>query len=99
MGIPVFAAAVSPNSPQKNGPGSVGPAVVIGGVRVAAGDIVCGDEDGVVVIPAARIAEARAALVTVRDKEKSMEAEVARGETAPLWVRNVEPDDLFTFVD
>ena len=32
LGIPVFAAAVSPNSPQKNGPGSVGPAVVMGGV-------------------------------------------------------------------
>ena len=99
VGIPVYAAGVSPNSPQKNGPGSVGLAVVLGGVTVAAGDIVCGDGDGVVVIPSARIAEAREALIAVRKKEAEMEADVARGEKVPAWLRDVAPEALFSFVD
>ena len=51
VGLPCFAAGVTPNSPARNGPGTVGLPVVVGGVTVAAGDIVVGDEDGVVVVP------------------------------------------------
>jgi len=40
VGIPVFARGICPNSPWKNGPGSVGLPIVIGGVTVKAGDIV-----------------------------------------------------------
>ena len=99
VGIPVFAAAVTPNSPQKNGPGSVGCPVVCGGVAVAAGDVVCGDEDGVVVIPAARIGAARAGLVAIRAKEEAMEQDVAAGATAPGWLRDLSVDEIFTVVD
>lgn len=98
-GIPVFAAGVNPNSPQKNGPGSVGLPLVIGGIGVGPGDIVCGDEDGVVVIPAWRIVEAKQALVAVRAKEEKMEAAVRAGDTAPDWVSEATIDDLFTLVD
>ncbi|RMH44240.1 MAG: RraA family protein [Alphaproteobacteria bacterium] len=98
-GIPVFAAGLSPNSPQKDGPGRVGLPITCAGVTVAAGDIVCGDEDGVVVIPAARIAEARAALAAVRDKEAAMEAAVRAGAKAPVWLADLPLDDLFTFTD
>jgi 4-hydroxy-4-methyl-2-oxoglutarate aldolase len=55
IGLPVYARGLSPNAPIKKGPGSVGLPVVVGGVSVASGDIVAGDEDGVVVVPAARI--------------------------------------------
>lgn len=99
VGIPVFAAGVSPNSPQKNGPGSVGLAVVIGGVRVASGDIVCGDEDGVVVVPAAGVSEVIGQLWAVRAKEKKMEAAVKAGEPMPDWVAKSSPDQLFQFVE
>lgn len=99
VGIPVFAAGISPNSPQKNGPGRIGLPVVAGGVAVAAGDIVCGDEDGVVVIPAARVAEATKVLKSVREKEAKMEAAVKAGAACPDWVAEASEDDLFTFVD
>lgn len=98
-GIPVFAAGVNPNSPQKNGPGSVGLPVVVGGVAVAAGDIICGDEDGVVVIPAGRIGEAAKVLASVRAKEAAQEAAFRGGAKAPAWIEEVALDDLFTFVD
>src|SRR5215470_9669078 len=53
-GLPVFAMGISPNSPACTGPGQVGAPVMLGGVQVCPGDIVVGDEDGVVVIPLAR---------------------------------------------
>jgi 4-hydroxy-4-methyl-2-oxoglutarate aldolase len=57
IGLPVFAMGVTPNSPQRRGPGTVGLPVVCGGVTIASGDVVVGDRDGVVVVPRARIAE------------------------------------------
>ena len=57
VGLPTFAMGVTPNSPQRRGPGSVGLPIVCGGVAVASGDVVVGDRDGVVVVPRARIEE------------------------------------------
>jgi 4-hydroxy-4-methyl-2-oxoglutarate aldolase len=70
IGLPVFALGVTPNSPQRRGPGSVGLPVVCGGVSVATGDVVVGDRDGVVVVPRARVAETLDSL----DKVKAIEA-------------------------
>ena len=57
VGVPTFAMGVTPNSPQRRGPGSVGLPIVCGGVAVASGDVAVGDRDGVVVVPRARIDE------------------------------------------
>jgi regulator of RNase E activity RraA len=53
IGIPVFARAVTPAGPYKFGPGYLGRVVAVGGVAVAPGDLIVGDDDGVVVIPLA----------------------------------------------
>ena len=70
VGLPVFALGVTPNSPQRRGPGSVGLPVVCGGVSIATGDVVVGDRDGVVVVPRARIEETLKSL----ERVKAMEA-------------------------
>lgn len=49
--IPVFAKAVTPLGPYREGPGEMNVPVVCGGQVVMPGDILVGDEDGVVVIP------------------------------------------------
>jgi 4-hydroxy-4-methyl-2-oxoglutarate aldolase len=51
--FPVFARSVSPRAPQKNTPGSINVPLQVGGIVVAPGDIVVGDDDGVVVVPRA----------------------------------------------
>jgi hypothetical protein len=51
VGLPVYCAGLTPNSPVRNGPGTVGLPVVVGGVHVEAGDIVVADQDGVVIVP------------------------------------------------
>ncbi|MFK0005349.1 methyltransferase [Paenarthrobacter sp. NPDC090522] len=51
IGMPVFARAITPAGPYKNGPSRLGGPVAFGGVPVMPGDIIIGDPDGVVVIP------------------------------------------------
>jgi len=70
VGLPTFAMGVTPNSPQKRGPGSVGLPIVCGGVTIATGDVVVGDRDGVVVVPRLRIDETLENL----ERVKAMEA-------------------------
>jgi 4-hydroxy-4-methyl-2-oxoglutarate aldolase len=83
VGIPVFARGLSPNSPYKDGPGSIGLPISIGGVTVEAGDVIAGDQDGVVVVPRAALASVVAALDEVRLKEHKMEQHVAQGAKLP----------------
>jgi len=51
LGLPVFCRGKTPNSPVRNGPGSVGLPIVLGGVAVESGDVVVADAEGVVVVP------------------------------------------------
>jgi RraA family protein len=50
MNIAVYAAGVTPNGPFKNGPGEVNAPISCGGQVVRPGDIIVGDEDGIVAI-------------------------------------------------
>ena len=50
VGIPVFARGLTPNSPEKNGPGEIGLPVSVGGEVIEAGDAIVGDRDGVVAV-------------------------------------------------
>lgn len=50
MGLPIYAAGVTPAGPYKDGPGEINVPISCGGVVVQPGDILVGDEDGIVVI-------------------------------------------------
>ena len=99
VGIPVFALGISSNSPQKNGPGSIGLPVVLGGVSVAPGDIVSADRDGVAVVKRARIKDVVQELDSIIAKEASMEAEVLSGKTLPDWVAAVKENMVIDYID
>lgn len=79
IGVPLFAAAVTPNSCARSGPGRVGLPVVCGAVAVAAGDVLVGDADGVVVIPLALLAAVVAQLADVQVAERALQARLAGG--------------------
>lgn len=68
-GLPVFAAAVTPNSPQKDGPGELNVPVVCGGQRV---------EPGAVVVPRREAEAARVELRRVQRYEQERLAAIAR---------------------
>jgi len=52
-GMPVFARAITPAGPYKDGPYVAGASTAVGGVVVNPGDVIVGDADGVVVVPLA----------------------------------------------
>ena len=70
---------LTPNSPGRRGPGTVGLPIVCGGSTVATGDVVVGDRDGVVVVPRARLAETLANLTQVKAAEAAMLERVRAG--------------------
>lgn len=74
LGLPVWARGVTPVASRKDGVGSVGGSVVIGGVPVSDDDVVVADADGVVVWPAARAEEFLAA---ADDKRRADDAKAA----------------------
>ncbi|MFC9132200.1 RraA family protein [Streptomyces sp. NPDC057099] len=76
LGVPVFARGLIPAGPFKNGPGTIGEAVAIGGVVVHPGDIVAADGDGVIVIPPHRAEEALRAVEEIVAREAALDAEV-----------------------
>jgi 4-hydroxy-4-methyl-2-oxoglutarate aldolase len=99
VGLPVHCAGVTPNSPARNGPGSVGLPTNLGGLSVDAGDIIRGDRDGVVVVPSARLAEVLAELPAIRAAEAEMEARVEEGLQSLDFVEPLLASDQVRFVD
>ena len=89
VGLPCFCAAVTPNSPAKNGPGTVNLPVTLGGVQVSAGDLLVGDVDGVVVVPYDRIDAVIARLEDIRAKEDEMMAAVEGGLGVPGHINDL----------
>jgi 4-hydroxy-4-methyl-2-oxoglutarate aldolase len=90
-GIPVFAAGVHANGPFKAGPGDIGQPIAVAGVRIEPGDIVVGDDDGIVVVPRARAAETIARAREIGLGEQRTNAAFARGET-PDWLARLIAD-------
>lgn len=85
LGPPTFARGVRPNAGYRNGPGEVNMPVSLGGAVVLPGDIVVGDDDGVVVVPRANADGVREALARVIEAERAMEKKVADGKVGRLW--------------
>ena len=87
VGLPCFAIGVTPNSPARVGPGTVGFPIVVAGVAAAAGDVVVGDQDGVVVVPFERIDEVIGRLDKVRAAEAELDAKVKAGLRLPPFLK------------
>ena len=87
--FPCYARGVSHRGPYKTGPGAINVPIAVGGQVVNPGDIVVGDEDGVVVFPqseALRLIEAAARSAA---KEAAIRDEIATGAVNQSWLRAV----------
>lgn len=84
--FPCYARGVSHRGPYKNGPGALNVPVAIAGQVVNPGDIVVGDEDGVVTFPQA---DAERLLESARSsaaKEEAIRTEILTGRVQQSWL-------------
>jgi 4-hydroxy-4-methyl-2-oxoglutarate aldolase len=86
VGLPAFCVGVTPNSPHRSGPGSIGGMVHIAGHAVQSGDVVVADQDGVVVVPRSRLAQVLERLPAIREAESSADARVRAGASRPAFL-------------
>lgn len=85
--FPIYARGITPNGPYKNGPGEINTPISCGGRPVFPGDIVIGDEDGVVFV---RPKDAEALLekveVLMNNEKKIIETMDQEGTYIRPWV-------------
>ncbi|GAA4550917.1 RraA family protein [Pseudonocardia xishanensis] len=79
IGLPVHARGTTPMSGTTRDPGTFGREVLLGRVRVSPGDLVVGDDDGVVVGPRERFEAAIDAAEEIERAEKALVAGMAGG--------------------
>ena len=99
VGLPVFCRGVTPNSPVRNGPGTIGFPVVVGGVQVESGDIIAADSEGVVVIPQKELAGVLQRIPEIQSAEKRTEQAVAEGMKMLDSVRELLNSDKVEYVE
>jgi RraA family protein len=72
--LPVFAAGVTHRGPYKDGPGEINLPIAIAGMVVEAGDLILGDDDGVLAVP---FAEVETVLAAAKAKQAAEEKQMA----------------------
>jgi 4-hydroxy-4-methyl-2-oxoglutarate aldolase len=81
MGFPIFATAYNPSGTVKESLAKINVPIVCGGVLVNPGDIIVGDCDGVVVIPADKAEEVLQKAQGIFNKEIEVRKQLLAGKT------------------
>ncbi len=79
--LPIFSTGHTIRGTVKVQEGEIGEPIVVGGVQVHPGDIVIGDDDGVVCVALAQAPHVAAASRARENKEVSIKAAIAAGQT------------------
>jgi regulator of RNase E activity RraA len=97
--FPCYARAVSHRGPYKNGPGEINVPVTVGGQVVMPGDVIVGDEDGVVSFSLAEAETLIAAARQTAEKERAIKAEIASGKREQVWLEHVLATHGMSIID
>lgn len=84
--FPIYALGVSHRGPYKDGPGEVNFPIAISGMVVMPGDLVLGDEDGLVVVPFDDVEAVYAAAAKKHAAETAQLERIALGQNDRRWV-------------
>lgn len=87
--FPCYARATSHRGPYKHGPGQINVPVSIGGQVIHPGDLMAGDEDGIVSFAPHQAESLLAAAQATAAHEQRIKAEIANGKVAQAWLENV----------
>ncbi|MHB8142077.1 MAG: 3-hexulose-6-phosphate synthase [Thermoleophilia bacterium] len=79
--FPLFSSIVTPTAGEPKGFGEINVPVTVAGQQVRPGDWIAGDDDGVVVLPAARAVEIANRAMDVMERENRLRREIEDGST------------------
>lgn len=86
--FPLFAAGVSHRGPYKDGPGEINVPIAINGMVIEPGDLVIGDEDGLLSVPFADVEDIFEKASSKHNAEQKQLDQIAKGENDRTWVIN-----------
>jgi 4-hydroxy-4-methyl-2-oxoglutarate aldolase len=81
LGFPVFSRGLSVRGTDKQGGGHINWPIVVGDITVNPGDLMVGDRDGVVVVPAAEISSTLEAAQKLEAKEEQTKKNLIAGKS------------------
>lgn len=84
--FPLFAAGVSHRGPYKDGPGEVNVPIAIDGMVIEPGDLVIGDDDGLLCVPFDHVAEVYQRATAKHRAETAQLEQIAQGNNDRSWV-------------
>jgi len=84
--LPVYAKGVTHRGPYKDGPGEINVPIQIGGMIVHPGDIMVGDEDGIVAVPLDAADDVLRKVIEQQKKEELILQSIADGTVDRTWV-------------
>lgn len=90
--LPVYAAGITHRGPYKNGPGEVNATIALDGMVIEPGDLIVGDEDGVVCVPFDQTGQVFAAADKKQRDEAETMAKIKAGTVDRSWVERTLKD-------
>ncbi|MDH0746867.1 RraA family protein [Pseudomonas sp. GD03842] len=84
--FPLFAAGISHRGPYKDGPGEINVPIAIDGMVIEPGDLVIGDDDGLLCVPYDQVSEVYDRATAKHHAELKQMEQIARGENDRSWV-------------
>lgn len=84
--FPVFAAGVSHRGPYKDGPGEINVPIAIDGMVIEPGDLVIGDDDGLLCVPFDVVEDIYAKAHAKHATETESFRKIAAGENDRTWI-------------
>lgn len=92
LGFAVFCRAVVPSGPHKGWGGTIDGAIACAGVPVSPGDLILGDDNGVVVVPRAEAAAVLEAARAALAREQATMQKIEAGQTTAELLGIAEPE-------
>ncbi|WMD20279.1 RraA family protein [Achromobacter seleniivolatilans] len=84
--FPVYAAGVTHRGPYKDGPGEINGVISLDGMTIEPGDLILGDEDGLLSLPYDQVATLYEAAAAKHVIEEQMLAQIAAGTLDTSWI-------------
>lgn len=84
--FPLFAAGVSHRGPYKDGPGEINVPIAIDGMVIEPGDLIIGDDDGLLCVPYDQVADVYDRAAAKHAAEEQQMQQIAEGTNDRSWV-------------